>query len=60
MDEMRIRQIARDIENYQETIENTEGALAEAERELIGELEARYGEETGPVDFPDNIVPIRK
>lgn len=39
MTENRIAMISKDIENYQEAIENAEGALAEAERELSEELE---------------------
>ena len=35
----RIRKIAKDIESYKEAIENAEGALAEAERELDEELD---------------------
>jgi len=34
MTEERIRQITREIEAYQQAIEDAEGALAEAEREL--------------------------
>ena len=39
MTETRIQQIARDIEKYQEAIENAEGAIAEAQRELDEELD---------------------
>ena len=46
MTESRIRQIEADIEAYQRAIENAEGALAEAERELVEELDRRYGEGT--------------
>lgn len=42
MTEERIRQITREIEAYQQAIEDAEGALAEAERELQEELEYRY------------------
>ena len=42
MTEDRIRQITREIEAYQRAIEDAEGALAEAERELQEELELRY------------------
>ena len=45
MTDERIRQIHQDIERYQQAIEDAEGALAEAERELEEELEARYAEE---------------
>ena len=38
MDETRIQNITADIERYQKTIENLEGALAEAQRELEEEL----------------------
>lgn len=37
--ENRIAEITRDIEAYEEAIENAEGALAEAERELNEELQ---------------------
>ena len=47
MSESRIRQIEADIEAYQRAIENAEGALAEAERELVEELDRRYGEGAG-------------
>ena len=40
----KIAQIARDIQNYKEAIENAEGALAEAERELDEELSHAYSE----------------
>ena len=43
MDE-KIMEIERDIQAYREAIENAEGALAEAERELDEELEKRYGD----------------
>ena len=41
----KIKQIERDIANYKEAIENAEGALAEAERELDDELSHAYSEE---------------
>jgi len=41
--ENRIAKITKDIEAYQEAIENAEGALAEAERELVEELDRRVG-----------------
>ena len=39
MTENRIQKITKDIETYREAIENVEGALAEAERELSDELD---------------------
>ena len=45
MSEERIRQIAKDIENYEKAIKNAEGALAEAERELDELLSATYEDE---------------
>ena len=39
METSRIQQIQDDIYAYKEAIENAEGALAEAERELVDELE---------------------
>lgn len=54
MTENRIKAITRDIEAYEEAIENAEGALAEAERELAEELEKRYAEEYGNIeDYPE-------
>ena len=47
MTESRIRQIQADIEAYERAIENAEGALAEAERELVEELDRRYREGAG-------------
>ena len=44
MENNRIKEIATDIEKYKEAIENAEGALAEAERELTAELERNYRE----------------
>lgn len=41
MDEERILQIRKDIKEYQETIDNMRGAIAEAERELMDEIERR-------------------
>ena len=38
MKETRIQQITKDIASYLEAIDNAEGALAEAERELNEEL----------------------
>ena len=42
LSEERIRKISEDIELYRQAIENAEAALAEAERELDEELEARW------------------
>jgi F0F1-type ATP synthase membrane subunit b/b' len=44
MKQERIKQIAKDIKNYEEAIENAEGALAEAERELVDALNDAYSE----------------
>ena len=55
-----IQKLEDEIDNYQEAIENAEGALAEAERELQEELEARYGKDLDIGAPPDNIVPLRK
>jgi hypothetical protein len=44
MEENRIEQIYKDIENYHQAIENAEGALKEAERELLEELQRREEE----------------
>ena len=41
MTETRIQKITKDINAYREAIENAEGALAEAERELNEELNRR-------------------
>lgn len=43
--EKRIKEISRDIESYKEAIENAEGAIVEAERELDEILEACYEDE---------------
>lgn len=48
----RIEQLHRDIENYETAIDNAEGALAEAERELVEELEAR-GAAVDIEDYPE-------
>ena len=40
--EKQIKEISRDIESYKEAIENAEGAIVEAERELDEILEACY------------------
>lgn len=41
MENARIEKLYQDIETYREAIDNAEGALAEAERELVEELELR-------------------
>lgn len=52
--EARIKEITRDIESYKEAIENTEGAIVEAERELDEILEACYADELAEQEpFPD-------
>ena len=52
--EKRIKEISRDIESYKEAIENAEGAIVEAERELDEILEACYEDElTEQESFPD-------
>lgn len=51
MEKNRIQQIEEDIAAYHEAIENAEGAIVEAERELYAELE-KYVEKE-PVDFPN-------
>ena len=49
MDNSKIAELERDIRNYQQAIENAEGALDEAERELAEELDRRYnGGDTCP------------
>jgi hypothetical protein len=52
MNENRIEMISKDIEAYQEAINNAEGALAEAERELIEELE-KYESDDSMEDYPE-------
>lgn len=44
MTQERIKQIAKDIDNYEEAIRNAEGALAEAEREIVDALNEAYSE----------------
>ncbi len=52
--EKRIKEISRDIESYKEAIENAEGAIVEAERELDEILEACYADELAEQEsFPD-------
>ena len=53
MKETRIQQITKDIRNYQEAIENAEGALAEAERELDEELSKYMNEDVDIEDYPE-------
>ncbi len=47
-----IREITRDIESYREAIENAEGALAEAERELDEILAEEFGKEDHGQEHP--------
>ena len=52
--EKRIKEISRDIESYKEAIENAEGAIVEAERELDEILEACYEDVLAEQEsFPD-------
>lgn len=52
MKETRIQKITKDIETYREAIDNAEGALAEAERELNEELDRTV--EVGEIeDYPE-------
>ena len=53
MTENRIQQIANDIDAYREAIDNAEGALAEAERELTEELEKYCEEDVNIEDYPE-------
>ena len=53
MEETRIQQITKDIATYHEVIENAEGALAEAERELCDELEKYADSENNIEDYPE-------
>ena len=50
--ENRIREISRDIKAYKQTIENAEGALVEAERELDEILEECYGDDPALQTLP--------
>ena len=52
MNENRIAMITKDIAAYEEAIENAEGALAEAERELSEELE-KYASDDDIEDYPE-------
>ena len=53
MTETRIQKITKDIEAYQKAIENAEGALEEAERELAEELDKRYANDGNMEDYPE-------
>lgn len=54
MTETRIQKITRDIEAYREAIENAEGAIAEAEREIDEELEKMTAAEFDNIeDYPE-------
>lgn len=54
MEETRIQKIVKDISAYREAIENAEGALAEAERELSAELDKQAFPEIGSIeDYPE-------
>ena len=54
MEETRIQKITKDIANYREAIENAEGALAEAERELCEELDKNNVAEFDSIeDYPE-------
>lgn len=54
MTESRIQKITKDIANYREAIENAEGALAEAERELSDELDRHAVAEFDSMeDYPE-------
>lgn len=46
----KIEQLEADIQNYKEAIDNAYGAMEEAERELIEELERRASPDN---DYPD-------
>ena len=53
MTESRIQKITKDIATYREAIDNAEGALAEAERELSEELD-KYAVLDGNIeDYPE-------
>ena len=54
MEKTRIQKIIDDIESYNEAIDNAEGALAEAERELEEELSKDEEMEVGSIeDYPE-------
>lgn len=54
MEETRIQKITKDIAAYREAIDNAEGALAEAERELCAELDKQATPEIGSIeDYPE-------
>lgn len=52
MEESRIQKISRDIAAYREAIENAEGALVEAERELDEVLQEMNDEQMNN-DYPN-------
>lgn len=53
MEDNRIAKIHKDIAAYQEAIENAEGALEEAERELVEELEKNCASDDSIEDYPE-------
>lgn len=54
MKETRIQKITRDITTYREAIDNAEGALAEAERELNDELDKYVTSDVGSIEnYPE-------
>ena len=54
MEKTRIQKIADDIAAYEEAIENAEGALAEAEREMTEELNRCASAEFDNIeDYPE-------
>lgn len=50
MQEKRIQQISNDIKAYKEVIENAEGALAQAERELVEEYDSTFDDS---IEYPE-------
>lgn len=53
MEENRVKKILEDINAYQEAINNAEGALAEAERELVEVLDSQTGCDDNMEDYPE-------
>ena len=53
MEENRVKKILEDINAYQEAIENAEGALAEAERELVEVLDSQTECDDSMEDYPE-------